>query len=176
MEFKNAMRPKYTALANVWCVADGLEPQLQQSGGFLLHYMFYNRWTHDHYFSNILVFAPDGVVIICALNGPGAMHDSLIAEWRNVYKPLYYIYEQKRGRCVLDSAFSKNYHSFLIKSWQEPLESRKPLESRNGTFSEMVNLKEARGIQQAAEWAIRAFQGSVPRMKDRFLYRQKGGK
>lgn len=40
---------------------------------------------HDHYVGNVFVFAPNGVVIACAINVPGAMHDSIIAEWCGIY-------------------------------------------------------------------------------------------
>ncbi len=37
---------------------------------------------------NVFVFDPNGVIIACALNAPGAMHDSSIAEWGSVYRKL----------------------------------------------------------------------------------------
>ena len=63
-----------------FCVADGLKLYLEQSGNYIIQNMFYNGWTHDHDVSNVFVFAPGGVVIKCAVNAPGAMHDSTMAE------------------------------------------------------------------------------------------------
>ena len=52
-------------LKDVYCVADGLKLYLEQSGSYIVQNMFYNGWTHDHYVSNVFVFAPSGVVIAC---------------------------------------------------------------------------------------------------------------
>ncbi|POM71840.1 Hypothetical protein PHPALM_11534 [Phytophthora palmivora] len=69
--------------------------------------MFYNGWTHDHYVSNVFAFSPQGLVIACALNAPGCMHDSQIAEWGNVYAKLEEVYAATGGCVVVDSAFAK---------------------------------------------------------------------
>ena len=80
----------------------------------------YNGWLHDHYISNILVFAPDGAcfylfthfnnvsfagsIIACHLNAPGSWHDSRVAQT---------IYEKLRTRTpngfylVADTAFPR---------------------------------------------------------------------
>ncbi|EGZ08678.1 hypothetical protein PHYSODRAFT_305597 [Phytophthora sojae] len=50
--------------------------------------------THGHYVSNVLVFTPNGVIVMCAINAPGAMHDSLIAEWGGVYAKLEDVFKQ----------------------------------------------------------------------------------
>ena len=75
MQYQQAFKAKYSMLKDVYCVADGLKLYLEQSGSYIVQNMFYNRWTHDHYVSNVFVFAPSGVVIACAINAPGAMHD-----------------------------------------------------------------------------------------------------
>lgn len=81
--------------------------------------MFYNVWTHDHYVGNVFVFAPSGFVIVCAFNTPGAMHESTIAEWGSIYSKLEHVYNKTGGTFVVDSAFSRGYYPFLIKSAQE---------------------------------------------------------
>jgi len=44
---------------------------------------------HDHYVTNLLVFAPDGTIIgDCVLNCPGSMHDSELAYFGGVYDRL----------------------------------------------------------------------------------------
>lgn len=48
--------------------------------------MFYNGWTHDRYVGNVFSFAPNGGLIVCAVNEPGAMQDSIIAEWGGIYE------------------------------------------------------------------------------------------
>ena len=40
---------------------DGLKLPVEESSDQDIENAMYNRWLHDHYISNILVFAPDGV-------------------------------------------------------------------------------------------------------------------
>lgn len=80
VRFKQTFAEKYTIPSNFFCVADGLELHLEQPGDYIIQNMFYNGWNHDHYVSNVFVFAPNGGVIACSLNAPGAMQDSTVAE------------------------------------------------------------------------------------------------
>lgn len=41
-------------------------------------------------------------------------------------------------------------------------------------MKEVIRLRNATSIRQAAEWGMRAFQGSFPRVKDRFKYEMNG--
>lgn len=86
--FQNEFSAKYSTLGDVYAVADGLKLYLEQSGDCVIQNMFYNGWTHDHYVGNVFVFAPNGCIIACATNAPGAMHDSTIAEWGNIHSKL----------------------------------------------------------------------------------------
>ena len=86
--FKNAFISKYSILKKVFCVADCLQLYLEQSGNYIIQNLFYNGWKHDHYVSNVFVFSPNGVVVACAANALGAMHDSTVSEWGHVYKKL----------------------------------------------------------------------------------------
>ena len=46
----------------VWKTMDELKKLLQQSGRFTLQLRYYNGWIHDHYVTNLFVFAPDGTI------------------------------------------------------------------------------------------------------------------
>lgn len=81
--------------------------------------MIYNGWTHDQYVGSVFVFSPAGTVIAFAINAPGCMHDSQIAEWGNVYSKLESVFGSSGGRVVVDSAFSKAAYSFLLKSGED---------------------------------------------------------
>ena len=118
--------------------------------------MFYNGWTHDHYVGNVFVFAPSGVIIACALNAPGSMHDSVIADWGVIYPKLETVYSQCGGRCVVDSAFSKRLFPFLIKSSQDAYISS------SADASLYTQLRQATSVRQAAEWGMRALQATFP--------------
>lgn len=165
--YKETFSRKYSLLGDVYCVADGLKLHLEQSKDFIIQNMYYNGWTHDHYVGNVIVFAPSGLIIACAYNAPGSFHDSLIAEWGNVYEKLEKWYDETGGRCVVDSAFAKGTYPFLIKSAQDPLLAGDDVTS-------VIRFQQATSARQASEWGMRAFQGSFPRMKDRFVYEEKG--
>ncbi|KAG9404771.1 hypothetical protein AC1031_004976 [Aphanomyces cochlioides] len=97
--------------------------------------MFYNGWTHDHYVSNVLVFCPNGTVAAAAINAPGSMHDSQIAEWGGVYSKLYTMYKRFGVGVVVDSDFCSKKYTFLIKSSQDMQVSNNPM-SFNGEFED----------------------------------------
>lgn len=86
--YQKSIGQKYSMLQDVFCVADVLELTLEQSGKFVIQKLLYFGWTHDHYVGNVFVFAPSGLIIACALNAPGSMHDSVIADWSGIYMKL----------------------------------------------------------------------------------------
>lgn len=79
-QFNNSFATNYTMLHNVYCVVEGLQLHLEQPGEMFIQNTFFNGWTHNHYFSNFLVFNRNGVVILGAINAPGAMNDSVTAK------------------------------------------------------------------------------------------------
>ena len=165
-EYKNSIQRNFPALQNCYAVCDGLKLHLQQSGNHLIQNRFYNGWTHDHYVSNIFVFVPNGTICICALNAPGSIHDSQLADWGGVYPKLKKVYDEMDGIVVMDSAFSKLTYPFIIKSGQElPVHT---------TAQEITITSQATSCRQAAEWGMRALQGSFPRLKDWFYYEENG--
>lgn len=120
-------------------VADGLKQHLQQASDPVVPKAFYNDWTRCHYASKVLVFTPNGVITMCAINAPGSMHDPLIAEWGGVYKRLEQVNEATGVRCDVDSAFFKSNYPFLIKSSQNHL-------SNNPSPSELRYLHQATSV------------------------------
>lgn len=117
------------------------------------------------------ILPPNGVVICCELNAPGAMHDSTIAEWGNVYAKLDEVFERTWGCCVVDSAFSKGDYPFLIKSSQDHFPIAENLTIASSTIAEA---RQATSARQAFEWDMRALQGTFPRLKDRLFYEERG--
>lgn len=165
-EYKAAIGRNFPSLEGVWCVMDGLKLYLEQAGDCIMQNMFYNGWTHDHYVSAVLVFTPDGTIPIAVYNVPGDFHDSTIADWGGIYEKLAKVWDDSHGRCCVDSAFSKKRYPFLIKSSQSDPVSDDP--------DDYIVNDEATSMRQAAEWGMRAFQGSCPCLKDRFLYEEGG--
>ena len=165
-EYQQAIVSKYSLLRDVYCVADGLKIYLEQSGEFMIQAKFYNGWKCDHYVNNVFVFAPDGSIICAVINAPGAMHDSQIADFGFLYDKLQVVFDNCGGRCVMDSAFCKSRFDYIVKSSQE-------LPMSANAMDHSIN-NQATSVRQAAEWGMRAFQGSFPRIKDRLVYEEKG--
>jgi DDE superfamily endonuclease len=166
VKYQEAVKERHPALQNVWCTMDGLKILLQQSGDTTIQNNYYNGWTHDHYVSAVIVFCPDGTIPAACYNVPGCVHDSTIAEWGNLYSKLERVYESPvRGKCTVDSAFCKKRCLFLIKSQQA---------DPDAGDADAAEIIEAKSMRQSAEWGMRSFQSSFPRLKDRFIYEEFG--
>ena len=167
---QDAVRLRHPILDGVWCTMDGLKLYLQRHPNRFEENNMYNGWKHDHYVGAVLVFCPDGTIPICCYNVPGCVNDSLIAEWGNVYSKLQRVYDLCGGKCTVDSAFSARDNEYLIKSAQTTLAGDTPEEF---AFNAHLNA-EATSMRQSAEWGMRAFQSSFPRLKDRFIHEENG--
>ena len=66
----------------------------------------------------------------------------------------------------MDSAFAAGKAPYLIKSAQDVNVAK--------SAAEMVKLTEATSLRQAAEWGMRAIQGSMPRLKDAMQFEENG--
>ena len=64
---------------------DGLKLLLEKAGEESIQNMFYNGQSHDHYVTNVFVFASDGTIRAMAINCPGTMHDNVVADWGGIY-------------------------------------------------------------------------------------------
>ena len=117
--WKGAIAAKYPDLNNVYLAVDGLKLRLQKPGDDRVQNYFYNGWTSNHYISNLFAFAPDGTIPACVLDAPGSLHDSIMANFGDLYTLLTEIYECNGGKVVMDSAFARADYDFNIKSGQE---------------------------------------------------------
>ena len=138
-EYKEMVYNRHPNLHDVWCTMDGLKITLEQSGDALVQEQYYNGWTHDHYVSSVICFCPDGTIPIVFVNVPGAVHDSQIADYGNIYDKLEFVYESH------------------IEDRQERGVAR-----------------DATSMRQCAEWGMRAFQSSMPCIKDRMKFETRG--
>lgn len=73
--YSGVVNRKYSMLRSVYAVVDGLKLLLEKSGDSVIQELFYNGCFHDHYVSNVFVFASSGIVVACVINAPRAMHD-----------------------------------------------------------------------------------------------------
>ena len=167
-EYVAAIADRHPTLGQerVWGAMDGLKLMLQRSGDFKIQTLHYNGWTHDHYVTNLFLFAPDGTIALRVTNCPGCMHDSTVAEFADVYSRINALYDRHNVKVVVDSAFASGMHKSLIKSAQSTLRAK--------TKREVRIINEATQMRQSSEWGMRSLQGSFPRLKDRILYEEKG--
>lgn len=164
-EMKQKIRDKHPLLQDVWCTMDGLKLMIEASSDEDEQNNCYNGWTADHYVNAVLGFCPDGTIRFCAYNLPGSVHDSNIAEVGGIYEKLESVYQICRGKCTVDSAFARKNHPFLIKSGKKDVELNR---------IEREIRAEATSMRQSAEWGMRCFQASFPRIKDRIRWEEYG--
>jgi len=157
--YKNIIKRQHPALKHVFCVADGLKLPFESTSDDEEQGKCYNGWTHGHCVTNLLLFAPDGRLIAAVINAPGPLHDSTLAEWGGVHDKLEATYNRTGGICCLDSAFQSMNTEHIVKSSNDESNADGPLQ--------LVINRQATSLRQAAEWGMRAAQGSFPRLKEK---------
>jgi hypothetical protein len=167
-----AFGARHSLLDDCWATMDGLKLYLQQSGNFVIQERFYNGWTHDHYVTSVFCFCPDGTIPIAFFNVPGSVHDSQVAELGGIYDKLEGVFETTGGKCCVDSAFGNIERDFLLKSGQDILGSSAP--TRHEQNREHQLRRQTTSARQTAEWGMLSIQASFPRLKDRFIYEERG--
>ena len=170
--FKDAFAERHPLLNDCWATMDGLKLYLQQSGNCEIQERYYNGWTHDHYVTSVFCFCPDGMIPIAFFNVPGSVHDSQVAEFGNIYNRLEEVYLSTGAKCCVDSAFGNVTRNYLYKSCQDLLGSNAP--TRGERLLDLQKKRQATSARQTAEWGMRALQSSFPRLKDRFVYEERG--
>ncbi len=155
--FQQVTAEKYPSLPDIWGTCDGVKLNFQLTGDCRIQRMYYNGWMHGHYVSNIFVFAMDGILRICGINAPGTMHDSNVLDYSFVYEKLKRVFDLMGGQVVVDSASCAGTVNFLVKSAQTV-----PLGNGNAA----VRGRAATSVRQSAEWGMKQFQSSFPRIKD----------
>ena len=170
--FQDAFAVRHPLLNDCWATMDGLKLYLQQSGNAVIQERYYNGWTHDHYVTSVFCFCPDGTIPIAFFNVPGSVHDSQVAEFGNIYNRLEEVYLSTGAKCCIDSAFGNVTREYLYKSCQDLLGSNAP--TRQERLLDLQKKRQATSARQTAEWGMLTLQASFPRLKDRFVYEERG--
>ena len=154
-----ALGVKYPIIGEerVWGAADGLKLKLQQSSNYAIQNHNYNGYSNGTYINAVYVFAPDGRIRMCAINCPGSMHDSTMADY-GVYRKMKAIHDSQKGKVLVDSAFSLKAAPYIIKSSQSE-------DPQLGARGVLLN-RQATSVRQFAEHGMRMIQGQFPRLKD----------
>ena len=163
--YKAAIVGRHPHLRDVAFTADGVKLSLECAGDDPTENQFYNGWTHDHYVSAILLFAPDGTIPAAVYNAPGTMHDSTVADYGEMYAKLQLLWDRYRAKTVIDSAFNLEDHPFLIKSSSE---------DQGRDAQELLMYADATSLRQSSEWGMSGFKRSFPRLLDRLHWEETG--
>jgi hypothetical protein len=145
--FKVAFAERHPLLNNCWAMMDGLKQYLQTAGNPDIQECFYNGLMHDHYVTSVFCFCSNGRFPIAFFKVPGSVHDSLVAEYGNIYNKLEGVYLSSGAKCCVDLAFGSMTMEFLYKSCQDHLGSDAPahelrkldLCKKGGNFSKANN-------------------------------------
>ena len=73
---------------------------------------FFIMVEDEHFISNVFVCGINGTICMMGHNAPGSMHDSQVVEYCNLYTKLQYIYNETRGKVVVDLAFKLKQNAF----------------------------------------------------------------
>jgi hypothetical protein len=124
--FKEAFAARHPLLTDCWVTMGSLKLFLQQLGNAIIQECYFNGWTHDHYITSVFCFCPDGTIPIAFFNMPGLVHDSQVAEYRNIYGKLEDVFQSTGAKCCADSAFGNMNRQYLYKLSQDLFGSLAP--------------------------------------------------
>lgn len=88
--------------------------------------------------------------------------------WGGIYNTPETIYRRLGDKIVVDSASSSGNFEYFVTSAQD--------ESGAIAAQDILLMRRATAVWQSVEWRMRAFQGSFPRVRDRFVYEERGEK
>ena len=92
--------------------------------------------------NSVFLFAPDGLIQCCAIDAPGSMHDSSLADF-GVCEKMSDKCKKHNAKVVADSASNTSGSPCLIESAQiDPLE----------TAADLSSNREATSLRQLSEW------------------------
>jgi hypothetical protein len=170
--FKVTFSECHLLLNDCWATTDGLKLYLQVSRNLEIQERFYNGWMNDYYVTSVFCFCLNGTIPIAFFNVLGCVHDSQVAEFDKMYDKLEDIYRTMGEKCCVDSAFGSMKRKYLYKLCQDHLGSKAP--TRWERKLDLQKKIQATLAWQMAEWGMLTKQASFPRMKDKFVYEERG--
>ncbi len=120
----------------------------------------------------MFIFTLDGTIPMVYFNIPGCIHESQVAEWGNIYAKLETMFDKYGVRCAVDSGFGKIKKHLMVKPKKDDSNSNKTT-CQEARLDVKVK-RAATSMRQLAEWGMRDFQASFPRMKVCFDYEEQG--
>ena len=156
-----AVRHRLLGNEDVGLKIDGLHLMVEKSAIERVQQRFYNRWTHDHHIKNVFVFAPNGKVVIAGFNFHGKCHDSDVTDYCGIYDKFRELQARNGIKCTADLAFTGSEFPFLIKSG---------LSYTAPTIYRARIMDKDTSMRQSAEWGMRLYQVSYPRIRDKLKF------
>jgi hypothetical protein len=178
--FTHHIVERHDQLLGTFSFINGLKLPVEEPSDQDMENTMYNGWLHNHYISNILVFAPDGAhfelfnhsnnvyfagtIIACRLNAPGSWHDSRVAQ--TIYEKLW-MRTPNGFYLVADTAFpcgnAELCHGGFICA---PMKAGETLHmTEEGKRAAVQFDNQLLSCRQAAEWGMQTIQGSFGRLR-----------
>ena len=154
------VRARSAELPNVFGFVDGLWLPVPNDQDESIQNAFYNGWKTTPSISNVLCFSPEGKIIYAAYNMPGSWHDWTCA------RGLFHKLKSKTPapfRILGDSAFSTTEREIKEKLLTPLRENEISIHPRIKAAQVRLHQVVVRE-RQAAEWGMRALQGTFARL------------
>lgn len=123
---------------------------------------YYNGWKSGTYVNNVFVFSPTGKIIFASINAPGSWHDAALCG--DLYELLLDETKTTEGLAIVaDTAFPRS--GPLARKIVAPTEFDTVSHATNVAIEEIKRHQLIVSLRQAAEWGMRALQGTFGRLK-----------
>ena len=155
-EYKEMVWNWHPFLTDVWCNMDGLKIMLQliMVGHTIIMFLlcYVSARTEP---SLLPILTSQALFMTVRLRSMGIYVTKLET-----------VYQRDGGQYTVDSAFGNVNREFLIKLSQELINIR--------SYCARSTARDATLMHQSAEWGMRAFQSSMPHIKDRMKFEECG--
>jgi DDE superfamily endonuclease len=171
--FQQAIKRKYPAIPDVWGAVDGLKLSLERAPGYTDQNRYYNGWYHEHTITNLFLFTPDGKIRFSSVNSPGSYHDSKVALNSKFYDSMEGYYKRFGGKAmvVADRAYAGTAGNGILCAKQ----TVRCKTRRVPVYRYKKKVRDsATKLRQLAEWGMKAFKSSIPRLHDRIRFETRG--
>jgi hypothetical protein len=166
-ELQEACAEKHDLLTDVYCVFDGVKFYFEATEDLDEQCMYYNGWKCDHFVGNLFVCSLDGLIIASILWMRLVRFMTLpLPSWVDcMICSIKYTFGQVESAASI-LLFVQNQ----ILSWSSLAKTSSVLV----VLKQLFLAEQATSLRQAAEWGMRAIQGSFPRLKDGIHYKTNG--
>ncbi|KAG8711381.1 hypothetical protein FRC09_020637 [Ceratobasidium sp. 395] len=163
MESANWIQDRHPMIHGAFRFMDGLKLPCQTSDDPMEQNAMYNGWCRAHTVSNVIVFAPNGMIIDAVINAPGSWHNARVTQ--DVCDML--LDQTPPGFFLLaDSAFLQ-VDPVMREKVHTPL--KKGMRFNGMQWNKILQAKQYSNAvvsaRQAVEWGMRAIQGSFGRLR-----------